>query len=79
MDAHPGTYTLVGAELNSDGTIQNPMRVDWKAGCVFVTPPGYWHEHRNESKTDAYIMPIQDAGLHTYLRTLDIQFYKDDD
>ena len=23
-------------------------------------------------------MPIQDAGLHTYLRTLDIQFYHKD-
>jgi len=79
VDAHPGAYTLVGAELNKDGTISKPTRVDWKSGCAFVTPPGYWHEHRNESKAEAYVMPIQDAGLHTYLRTLDIQFYKDDD
>ncbi len=27
---------------------------------------------------DAFVMPIQDAGLHTYLRTLDIQFYQED-
>ena len=28
----------------------------------------------NESGADAYVLPIQDAGLHTYLRTLDIAF-----
>ena len=26
------------------------------------------------SAWDAYVLPIQDAGLHTYLRTLDIAF-----
>ena len=75
VDARPGVYTLVGTVLNADGSIQDPVRVDWKSGSAFVTPPGYWHEHCNESGVDAYIMPIQDAGLHTYLRTLDIQFY----
>jgi len=29
----------------------------------------------NESGAPAHLIPIQDAGLHTYLRTLDIQFY----
>ncbi|MGB7189806.1 MAG: cupin [Acidobacteriaceae bacterium] len=75
VEAGPNVYTLVGAALNPDGTIQNPVRADWHTGSAFVTPPGYWHEHRNESGADAFIMPIQDAGLHTYLRTLDIQFY----
>ncbi|MHB1674308.1 MAG: cupin domain-containing protein [Acidobacteriaceae bacterium] len=79
IDAKPGCYTLVGTELGSDGHIKNPTRVDWKSGAAFVTPPGYWHEHRNESGERAYLTPIQDAGLHTYLRTLDITFYKDDD
>ncbi|MGH9615833.1 MAG: cupin [Acidobacteriaceae bacterium] len=79
IDAQPGCYTLVGAELDRDGNIKNPTRVDWKSGAAFVTPPGYWHEHRNESSARAYLTPIQDAGLHTYLRTLDITFYKDDD
>lgn len=78
VKANPGVYTLVGEELNRDGSIRNPQRADWRTGCAFVTPPGYWHEHRNESGADAYIMPIQDAGLHTYLRTLDIQFYSGD-
>lgn len=79
IDAKPGCYTLVGTELDSDGHIKNPTRVDWKSGAAFVTPPGYWHEHRNESGERAYLTPIQDAGLHTYLRTLDITFHKDDD
>jgi len=76
--AQPGAYTLVGEELNEDGTIKNPTRVDWVTGSAFVTPPGLWHEHVNASGADAYVMPIQDAGLHTYLRTLDIQFYLED-
>jgi gentisate 1,2-dioxygenase len=51
--------------------------VDWVKGAAFVTPPGYWHEHVNASSAEAFVLPIQDAGLHTYLRTLDIQFFKD--
>jgi gentisate 1,2-dioxygenase len=39
-----------------------------------VTPPGLWHSHHNESGLPAHILPIQDAGLHTYLRTLNILF-----
>jgi len=78
VDAQPNVYTLLGPELNEDGTIKDAIRVDWVKGSAFVTPPGYWHEHVNASDADAYVMPIQDAGLHTYLRTLDIQFYKED-
>lgn len=77
VDAQPGAYTLLGTDLAADGTIKNPIRVDWVKGSAFVTPPGYWHEHVNASDAEAYVMPIQDAGLHTYLRTLDIQFFKD--
>jgi gentisate 1,2-dioxygenase len=77
VDAEPGAYTLLGLELLADGTIKDPVRVDWVKGAAFVTPPGFWHEHVNASKAEAYVLPIQDAGLHTYLRTLDIQFFKD--
>jgi hypothetical protein len=41
---------------------------------VFVTPPGLWPSHHNESGHPAHIRPIQDAGLLTHLRTLDIRF-----
>jgi gentisate 1,2-dioxygenase len=74
VDCEPGCYSLVGVELDAKGDIRNPTRVDWQRGCVFVTPPGYWHAHFNESDSRARLIPIQDAGLQTYLRTLDIRF-----
>jgi gentisate 1,2-dioxygenase len=70
----PGVYTLVGTELDESGNIAHPTRVDWEAGMAFVTPPGYWHAHFNETDENAYVIPIQDAGLQTWLRTLDIRF-----
>ncbi len=74
VEGRPGVYTRVGGELEADGSIRAPARIDWVSSSAFVTPPGYWHEHVNESDGPAYILPIQDAGLHTYLRTLDIRF-----
>ncbi|WP_338440869.1 cupin [Synechococcus elongatus IITB4] len=74
LDCQPGCYTLVGTQLDEHGQIRNPVRVDWRPYSVFVTPPGYWHAHYNESGHEAHLLPIQDAGLHTYLRTLDILF-----
>jgi gentisate 1,2-dioxygenase len=74
IDCDPGCYTLVGTELNPDGTIRHPRRVDWQPGGAFITPPGHWHAHTNESGRMARLLPIQDAGLNTYLRSLDIRF-----
>lgn len=74
VDCAPGVYTLVGRELDDKGEIVNPQRVDWEPGCAFVTPPGYWHAHYNDSGKEARLIPIQDAGLQTYLRSLDIRF-----
>jgi gentisate 1,2-dioxygenase len=74
IDCQPGVYTLVGTELNSDGSIRNPQRIEWQPGGAFITPPGHWHAHVNESGTTAWLLPIQDAGLQTYLRSLDIRF-----
>jgi len=70
----PGCYTLVGRRLDERGEIVDPVRVDWEESGAFVTPPGLWHAHHNESGADAWIIPIQDAGLHTHLRSLDIRF-----
>lgn len=74
VECQPGCYTLIGKRLNAKGEIIDPVRADWKPYSVFVTPPGYWHSHHNESGVQAHVIPLQDAGLHTYLRTLDIQF-----
>ncbi len=74
VSCRPGCYSLIGEQLNADGTIRNPTRVDWESGSAFITPPGLWHAHVNESGAEARLIPIQDAGLQTYLRTLDIRF-----
>jgi gentisate 1,2-dioxygenase len=75
VDCHPGCYTLLGDRLDPETCqIVDPMRVDWEPGGAFVTPPGKWHSHHNRSDGDAHLIPVQDAGLHTYLRTLDIRF-----
>jgi len=69
-----GVYTLMGPELNEDGWVKNPFRVEWKTGGVFLTPPGWWHSHHNETGEPAWVLPMQDAGLYTHQRTLDIRF-----
>ncbi len=73
-ECSPGCYSLIGSRLDADGLIADPQRVDWEPAGAFVTPPGRWHSHHNESGHPAYLVPIQDAGLHTYLRSLDIRF-----
>jgi gentisate 1,2-dioxygenase len=70
----PGSYTLIGREIDANGDIVNPARQDWVSGMAFVTPPGYWHAHYNEGGEPSYVLPLQDAGLQTYLRSLDIRF-----
>lgn len=74
VDAEPGCYTMVGKTLARDGSIKDGERFDWKPHSVFITPPGLWHSHHNESGHPAHVLPIQDAGLHTFLRTLNILF-----
>jgi len=74
LDCAPGCYTLVGTRISAQGEIINPTRVDWKPYSAFITPPGYWHAHYNESVSEAHLIPLQDAGLQTYLRSLDIKF-----
>jgi gentisate 1,2-dioxygenase len=75
LDAPPtGCYTLLGTRLDARGEIADPIRVDWQAGGAFTTPPGMWHAHYNETDTPAHLIPVQDAGLQTYLRSLDIKF-----
>jgi gentisate 1,2-dioxygenase len=65
-------YTLVGDELDEQGNIVNPTKVNWKQDEMFITPPGLWHSHNNTGNTYAHILPIQDAGLLLYQRILGI-------
>ena len=65
-------YTLLGDELNENGDIINPKKIQWIEGEMFITPPGLWHSHHNDGDTYAYILPIQDAGILLYQRILGI-------
>ena len=67
-------YTLMGPELDMNGWVKEPIKCIWKSGSVFTTPPGWWHSHHNEGNEDAWVLPIQDAGILTHMRILDIQF-----
>ena len=71
IDAPKSAYTLVGKSLDAQGNIINGERVYWKSGSVFVTPPGLWHSHHNDSERDALLLPVQDAAFQSYMRTLD--------
>ncbi|HCS12695.1 MAG: hypothetical protein COS82_05815 [Zetaproteobacteria bacterium CG06_land_8_20_14_3_00_59_53] len=72
----PDTYTMIGKKVDEQGNIIDPVKAMWATNTVFVTPPGWWHSHHNHSDQDAFVFPVQDAGLHTYMRTLDIQFIR---
>jgi len=74
--AGPETYTLIGKEIDENGNIINPIKAMWKPGCVFITPPGYWHSHHNDSNEDAIVLPIQDAGIIMNMQVLDFQYIR---
>jgi gentisate 1,2-dioxygenase len=74
VSAGPNTYTMMAKHVDEHGNLIDPVRADWIPGSVFITPPGLWHSHHNESDEDAIVLPMQDAGLYTYQRTLDIRF-----
>lgn len=67
-------YTLMGKEIDKNNNIINPIKMIWKKNLCFSTPPGWWHSHHNESDKAAWVFPIQDAGLHTHMETLNISF-----
>lgn len=67
-------YTLMGKDVDENNKIVDPIKMTWKKNNCFTTPPGWWHSHHNESQKPAWVFPIQDAGLHTYMQTLDISF-----
>lgn len=77
-DASGKIYTKMGSELDEDGNIVNPVVAEWLTGGAFVTPPGWWHSHHNEAGHDAWVLPVQYAGVYTHQRTLDIRFADDE-
>ncbi len=73
VSASENTYTLIGKEIDDEGNIINPIKAVWTSGSAFITPPGWWHSHHNESNEDAIVLPIQDAGLIMNMQVLDFQ------
>lgn len=74
LDCKPGCYSLISKNIDDEGNLIKPVRQDWRPYSAFVTPPYFWHSHHNESGEIAKLIPIQDAGLQTYMRTLNIEF-----
>ena len=61
-----GVYTAMSRSIDKDGKLIDPVKAPWKTGGAFTTPPGWWHSHVNETDEDAWVLPIQDAGLFTH-------------
>lgn len=74
--AGPETYTLIGKDIDADGNIINPIKAMWTPGSAFITPPGWWHSHHNDSDQDAIVLPIQDAGIIMNMQVLDFQYIR---
>lgn len=73
VSSGPDTYTMIGKEIDENGDIINPIKAMWTPGSAFITPPGWWHSHHNDSTEDAIVLPIQDAGLIMNMQVLDFQ------
>eukprot|EP00930_Biecheleria_cincta_P032331 TRINITY_DN22430_c0_g1_i1.p1 TRINITY_DN22430_c0_g1~~TRINITY_DN22430_c0_g1_i1.p1 ORF type:complete len:413 (-),score=62.37 TRINITY_DN22430_c0_g1_i1:270-1508(-) len=71
-------FTKMGRELDEHGNIVDPIIAEWETGGVFITPPGWWHSHHNLGDQDAWVLPVQDAGVYTHQRTLDIRFAQEE-
>lgn len=67
-------YTLFSKKIDSDGNLIDPIRINWNDGMLFVTPPGWWHSHHSNDSEPGYLFPVQDAGLHMFMDTLNIEF-----
>lgn len=70
--------TVMGRSIDAEGKIADPVTCHWQTGGVFVTPPGWWHSHHNYGGEDAWVLPVQDAGVFTHQRTLDIRFAEEE-
>jgi len=76
VSAGPDTYTMIGKDIDENGNIINPIKAMWTPGSTFITPPGWWHSHHNDSGVDAIVLPIQDAGLIMNMQILDFKMVK---
>ena len=76
--AKPGVYTLMGKEIDKDGFIIDPIRCDWIPGGVSSLRRAGGTRTTTRATSVAWVLPMQDAGLYTHQRTLDIRFVDDE-
>jgi gentisate 1,2-dioxygenase len=67
-------YTLIGNEVDTFGNIINGTKAYWRGGQAFTTPAGLWHSHHNHGTHEAWVLPIQDAGMALNQGIYDIRF-----
>ena len=67
-------YTLMSKEIDDNGNLINPIRMNWK-NIIHLYTPGWMRIHIIMNQI-MHVFMLQDAGFHTYMRTLDIQFIK---
>ncbi|SIO65907.1 Cupin domain-containing protein [Singulisphaera sp. GP187] len=70
LDCQPGCSTLIGKRLDDRGRIMDPACVDWEPGSLIVNPPATWIVHRNDSQSEAHLMPLEIQDLRTSLGAL---------
>ena len=66
LTCNAGCYTAMAQNIDNEGNLIDPIKAPWLTGGAFTTPPGWWHIHVNETDEDAWVLPIQDAGLLTH-------------
>jgi len=76
VTALPVCYSLLGDRIDpATCQIIGSRSHDWEPrGACRAPPARHLHSHHNESYRDAPSSPIQDAGLQTTCRTLDLRF-----
>jgi gentisate 1,2-dioxygenase len=67
-------YTLLSQDIDENNNLIDPIKIHWTKGQLFVTPPGWWHSHHSTDDKPGFLFPVQDAGLHLHLDTLNLTF-----
>ncbi len=67
---HNAAAITVVVDAESCWSQVDDQRIEWLPQAVFVTPPSCRHGHRNDGARAAFVLTVQDSGLHYHLRTM---------
>jgi len=76
IDGNKNNISMLGAELNDDHEIIDPITVDWVNGQLSITPPNLWHGHQNNGDGPILSLVVQLAGFYYNERTMNFKFAK---